>query len=213
MPKGKPLTSLVIDIRIILTAVQHRFIQINFFLIHTCFQRVLLGSCEESLVSALFVCTSANTHLHIHMYISAGFPHRGFPLEVEELVLKAKGISKLTVRPGLGLPPADFVENLRQLRSQWGPTLSAEQAMSSLLYPKVFADYMARTAKKGWLACRMVIMYCNVQASFNVCARSIAALPADDGVSIWLAARSVLSDAGAQCTGCQTSLRQDRVQR
>eukprot|EP01036_Dinobryon_divergens_P026089 gene26088-34697_t len=78
-----------------------------------------------------------------------GFPHRGFPLEVEELVLKAKGISKLTVRPGLGLPPADFVENLRQLRSQWGPTLSAEQAMSSLLYPKVFADYMARTAKKG----------------------------------------------------------------
>jgi pyruvate carboxylase len=71
-------------------------------------------------------------------------------LEVEELVLKAKGISKLTVRPGLGLPPADFVENLRQLRSQWGPTLSAEQAMSSLLYPKVFADYMARTAKKGW---------------------------------------------------------------
>ena len=93
--------------------------------------------------------------MHIHSLqkvfnsLLLGFPHRGFPLEVEQLVLQGKGISKLTVRPGLGLPAADFEGNLRQLRSQWGPAITAEQAMSSLLYPKVFADYMARVTKKG----------------------------------------------------------------
>jgi pyruvate carboxylase len=84
-----------------------------------------------------------------------GFPHRGFPLPVEEAILK--GETKRTQRAGVMLAPVDFVQNLITLTTRWcseaegfpGETISAEQAMSSLMYPKVFDDYMKRRRGKG----------------------------------------------------------------
>lgn len=76
-----------------------------------------------------------------------GFPHRGFPKALEELVLK--GAPKLATRAGLVLPPVNFEENIAKLSAQWGRVISAEEAMSYLMYPQVFTDYMTRQQKKG----------------------------------------------------------------
>jgi pyruvate carboxylase len=83
-----------------------------------------------------------------------GFPHRGFPIEVENAILK--GAKKREIRAGLVLPPADFNANIAALNAKWcggegfpGESISPEQAMSSLMYPAVFADYMKRRRAKG----------------------------------------------------------------
>jgi pyruvate carboxylase len=76
-----------------------------------------------------------------------GFPHRGFPQKVEEIILK--GASKLTIRAGLVLPPVDFQSNIESLSAQFNVAITPEQGMSSLMYPKVFSDYMKRQQSKG----------------------------------------------------------------
>ena len=78
-----------------------------------------------------------------------GFPHRGFPVAVEEAVLK--GGERRKVRAGLVLPPADFAAHIAGLSAKWGRAISPEESMSSLMYPQVFADFMARREKKGLL--------------------------------------------------------------
>jgi pyruvate carboxylase len=78
-----------------------------------------------------------------------GFPHRGFPAAVEEAVLK--GAERRKVRAGLVLPPADFAAHIAGLSAKWGRAVSPEESMSSLMYPQVFADFMARREKKGLL--------------------------------------------------------------
>lgn len=78
-----------------------------------------------------------------------GLPHKGFPLAVEEAILK--GRSKLTQRAGLVLPPVDFTENICVLTAQFGFAVTAEQAMSYLMYPKVFSDYIKRLKTHGGL--------------------------------------------------------------
>jgi pyruvate carboxylase len=76
-----------------------------------------------------------------------GFPHRGFPKALEDLVLK--GASKLTERAGLVLKPVDFEDNIKQLSAKWNQAITPEEAMSYLMYPAVFNDYMTRKNKKG----------------------------------------------------------------
>jgi acetyl-CoA carboxylase carboxyl transferase alpha subunit len=76
-----------------------------------------------------------------------GLPHRGFPKKVEEMILR--GEAKLTTRAGLVLPPINFAENRANLSAKWGRAISEEEAMSSLMYPQVFADYMKRQQSKG----------------------------------------------------------------
>lgn len=76
-----------------------------------------------------------------------GLPHRGFPKAVEELILK--GQARLTVRAGLALAAVDLSANIAKLSSQYGTRITAEQAMSYLMYPKVFTDYMTRQAARG----------------------------------------------------------------
>jgi pyruvate carboxylase len=76
-----------------------------------------------------------------------GFPHRGFPKTVEDIILK--GGSKLTIRAGLVLPPVDFQQNIDKLSAQFNVAITPEQGMSSLMYPKVFSDYMKRQQTKG----------------------------------------------------------------
>ena len=87
-----------------------------------------------------------------------GFPHRGFPPAVEKAILK--GMPRRDQRAGLTLPPVDFEANIAALTSEWcgeggfaGESISAEQAMSSLMYPKVFSDFMKRRRAKGRALC------------------------------------------------------------
>eukprot|EP00604_Paraphysomonas_vestita_P000599 CAMPEP_0174824330 /NCGR_PEP_ID=MMETSP1107-20130205/33192_1 /TAXON_ID=36770 /ORGANISM="Paraphysomonas vestita, Strain GFlagA" /LENGTH=1169 /DNA_ID=CAMNT_0016051125 /DNA_START=367 /DNA_END=3876 /DNA_ORIENTATION=+ len=77
-----------------------------------------------------------------------GFPHRGFPSVIEKAVLR--GEQKRTIRAGLTLPPADLQQNLNNLITKWPDmNLTEEDGMSSLMYPKVFADYMKSLTNKG----------------------------------------------------------------
>lgn len=78
-----------------------------------------------------------------------GFPHKGFPAEVSALILK--GSPKLTIRAGLALPPIDFQENIIALSKKFQTEITPEQGMSSIMYPKVFSDYMTRLKAKGSL--------------------------------------------------------------
>lgn len=76
-----------------------------------------------------------------------GLPHRGFPKKVEEMILR--GEAKLTTRAGLVLAPVNFEENRAKLSEKWGREITEEEAMSSLMYPQVFTDYMKRQQSKG----------------------------------------------------------------
>lgn len=78
-----------------------------------------------------------------------GFPHRGFPAEVVALVLRGNSTPQRTIRAGLALTPVDFQRNIADLSAQMGQNITPEQAMSSLMYPKVFSDYMQRLDKEG----------------------------------------------------------------
>lgn len=64
-------------------------------------------------------------------------------------VLKGALGSKRTVRAGLTLPPVDFASHAAALAQQWNMPISPEKAMSALMYPKVFSDYMKRQVTKG----------------------------------------------------------------
>lgn len=68
-----------------------------------------------------------------------GFPHRGFPSKVQKAILKEK--KPLTVSPSAALAPADFATEKAALDAKWGMDATPEDVISSLLYPKVFADY------------------------------------------------------------------------
>lgn len=79
-----------------------------------------------------------------------GFPHRGFPKAVEDMVLR--GAAKRTIRAGLQLTPVDFAKNLADVQAAWPDfPISECDAMSSIMYPKVFSDYMTKKAKAGRL--------------------------------------------------------------
>ena len=82
-----------------------------------------------------------------------GFPHKGFPQNVEDAILK--GTPRRTVRAGLALVPADFTAHLEGLGKRWGRTISPEEGMSSLMYPQVFTDFMTRREQKGLLLKRL----------------------------------------------------------
>jgi len=78
-----------------------------------------------------------------------GFPHRGFPETIEQAILK--GAAKRTIRAGLTLPPADFAANIASLSAKFSREISPEEGMSSLMYPKVFEDFMKDQTKKSQL--------------------------------------------------------------
>ena len=69
-----------------------------------------------------------------------GFPHRGFPADVQQAILGDR--KPLTTRPSAALPPADFAAEAARLAAAHGRPLDAERTMASVLYPKVFDDFM-----------------------------------------------------------------------
>jgi pyruvate carboxylase len=64
-----------------------------------------------------------------------GFPHRGFPAQVQKAILK--GRPPLSVAPSAALAPADFAAEKLKLDNKWGIDATPEDVISSLLYPKV----------------------------------------------------------------------------
>jgi len=82
-----------------------------------------------------------------------GGPHHGFSKEYLELVLHSAGLERLKERPGLSIPPADFEEEKIQLAKEFADfyhtaeNVTDEDAVSAVLYPKVFRDYLERLWK------------------------------------------------------------------
>jgi acetyl-CoA carboxylase carboxyl transferase alpha subunit len=84
-----------------------------------------------------------------------GFPHRGFPEQLEENILR--GEKRRTMRAGLVLPEVDFVQNIKDLASSqsaldWtfdAPAFDDVAGMASIMYPKVHEDYLGRIRTNG----------------------------------------------------------------
>ncbi|MBP1932871.1 pyruvate carboxylase [Ammoniphilus resinae] len=67
-----------------------------------------------------------------------GQPPGGFPERLQQIVLKGK--DPITCRPGELLPPVDFAKVQAELEEKVGRTVSEEDVMSYIMYPKVFQD-------------------------------------------------------------------------
>ncbi len=74
-----------------------------------------------------------------------GQPPGGFPPEIQRRVLKDQ--QPLTGRPGEMMPPADFQKAARELAKLLERDPTRQEVVSSLLYPKVFADYAKHELK------------------------------------------------------------------
>mmetsp|Transcript_97216 Transcript_97216/g.278282 ORF Transcript_97216/g.278282 Transcript_97216/m.278282 type:complete len:480 (+) Transcript_97216:560-1999(+) len=74
-----------------------------------------------------------------------GFPHLGFPPALQQKILDKAGAVALTERPGVTLPAADFAAQKAMLSAKWGMDFDDERTISSLIYPKVFGDYLKFT--------------------------------------------------------------------
>ncbi|CAM9310439.1 unnamed protein product [Ectocarpus sp. 6 AP-2014] len=116
-----------------------------------------------------------------------GFPHKGFPDEVSKAVLGDK--KPLTTRPSAALPPADFAAVKAKLREgKCGQVLGEvtdELVVSSLLYPKVFDDYVNEMDKSSTLLTSLptpVFWYgLVVGQEFSICPANPADLLLKDG--------------------------------
>ena len=83
-----------------------------------------------------------------------GFPHHGFPAHIQLAVLKGAAPLPRGERSSAALPPADFGAELARLiaahpNGVGGRAFSDEDVSSSLLYPKVFADYVEHLNRYG----------------------------------------------------------------
>ena len=67
-----------------------------------------------------------------------GQPPGGFPKALQKRILK--GRKAFTERPGENLPPADILAARKKASEQLGRPASDRDALSSIIYPKVFAD-------------------------------------------------------------------------
>ena len=76
-----------------------------------------------------------------------GQPYGGFPEALQRKVLA--GREPLTVRPGEVLPPADLGALRREAEKQCGREVTDEEFASSLMYPKVFHEYVAKRNAYG----------------------------------------------------------------
>eukprot|EP00386_Alphamonas_edax_P002427 GDKI01007201.1.p2 GENE.GDKI01007201.1~~GDKI01007201.1.p2 ORF type:complete len:597 (+),score=278.52 GDKI01007201.1:1437-3227(+) len=76
-----------------------------------------------------------------------GHPPFGFPEALREKVLK--GAKKIEGRPGASLPPIDWEEKRHALEERHGRKFTDTELVSSVMYPKVFDDYLDFRKKFG----------------------------------------------------------------
>ena len=69
-----------------------------------------------------------------------GQPFGGFPLELQELILKDR--QPITVRPGELLEPVDFDAVEKHLKENFDLDVTMQDVLSYALYPKVFEEYL-----------------------------------------------------------------------
>eukprot|EP01013_Petalomonas_cantuscygni_P015336 TRINITY_DN3157_c0_g1_i1.p1 TRINITY_DN3157_c0_g1~~TRINITY_DN3157_c0_g1_i1.p1 ORF type:complete len:1272 (+),score=420.93 TRINITY_DN3157_c0_g1_i1:274-4089(+) len=77
-----------------------------------------------------------------------GPPPGGFPEPLRTNVLRGRK-PRFQGRPGADLPPHDFDAAVRRLRDQYGEGIGMEDALSEVMFPKVYADYKEFQRTKG----------------------------------------------------------------
>ena len=70
-----------------------------------------------------------------------GLPPGGFPEKIQQRILR--GEQPLSGRPGASLPPADFNAKSAELEKALDRPPTQQDVISSLLYPKVFREFVA----------------------------------------------------------------------
>src|SRR5581483_6159292 len=70
-----------------------------------------------------------------------GQPPGGCPKALQQPVLRGRKPQR--GRPGASLPPADFAATRKQLDKQLGRPATDREVVTHLLYPRVFADFVA----------------------------------------------------------------------
>jgi len=80
-----------------------------------------------------------------------GLPHRGFPKQFQDAVLKGK-LLPIEGRPGETLPSEDFDKVRAAMQEEFGWAPTDEDVQAYLMYPAVFRGYAKHLAKAGPLA-------------------------------------------------------------
>jgi pyruvate carboxylase len=80
-----------------------------------------------------------------------GMPHRGFPKDMQDAVLKGK-LQPMVGRPGDTLEPEDFAKVKAAMEEEFKKPATDEDVQAFLMYPAVFRGYMKHVDKVGPLA-------------------------------------------------------------
>ncbi len=76
-----------------------------------------------------------------------GQPPGGFPADIQKSILKDQ--KPITNRPGETLPAIDFGAVGEDLKKKFGRDFSTQEVLSSVLYPKVFDDFVSHSRDYG----------------------------------------------------------------
>lgn len=79
-----------------------------------------------------------------------GMPHRGFPKQMQDAILKGK-LKPMVGRPGDTLAPEDFEKVKKEMEAEFGKACSEEDVQAFLMYPAVFRGFMKHISKNGSL--------------------------------------------------------------
>jgi len=79
-----------------------------------------------------------------------GMPHRGFPKQMQDAILKGK-LKPMVGRPGDTLAPEDFEKVKKEMEAEFGRACSEEDVQAFLMYPAVFRGFMKHISKNGSL--------------------------------------------------------------
>jgi len=77
-----------------------------------------------------------------------GTPHRGFPKEMQDAILKGK-LKPMVGRPGDTLVPEDFDKVAKEMEAEFGFVPTEEDVQAFLMYPAVFRGYKKHVTKNG----------------------------------------------------------------
>jgi pyruvate carboxylase len=80
-----------------------------------------------------------------------GMPHRGFPKDMQDSILKGK-LQPMVGRPGDTLEPEDFAKVKKEMEEEFKITATEEDIQAFLMYPAVFRGYMKHVGSAGPLA-------------------------------------------------------------
>jgi len=80
-----------------------------------------------------------------------GTPHRGFPKDMQDAVLKGK-LKPMVGRPGDTLEPEDLAKVKKEMEAEFGRPATEEDVQAFLMYPAVYRGYMKHIDKCGCLA-------------------------------------------------------------